>query len=76
MKVLSYWKQVINRGAGYELEIPVTYVDADKPVDWAQKNIKKGLQVLKVLKNLQNKNSKKTTLLSYLRFTDFMTDFL
>ena len=33
----------VNRGAGYGLEIPVQYrfIDAEKAVEWAEKNIKK-----------------------------------
>ena len=38
----------MNRGAGYGLEIPVTYklVGVSQPVDWAQKNIETALEVV------------------------------
>ena len=37
----------VNRGVGYDLEIPVQYrfTSDKKAVDWAEKNIKKALKV-------------------------------
>ena len=51
----------VNRGAGYGLEIPVSYkfVGAEKAVDWAEEKIKKRFEIVdKKVKNVQNKNSK------------------
>jgi len=38
----------VNRGAGYGLEIPVSYelVGAEKAVDWAEKKIKKIFEIV------------------------------
>ena len=39
-----------NRGARYGLEIPVVYelIGAEKAVDWAEKNIKKTLEIVDI----------------------------
>ena len=41
-------KRVNSAGDGYGLEIPVTYelVGVDKAVDWARKNIEKGIEIV------------------------------
>ena len=47
-------EKLLNRGAGYGLEIPVQYrfIGAEKAVEWAEKNIKK------VLENINKKVNK------------------